>query len=62
MLSTALVLVPPRPEEPLLLYVATMSRVISAVMVVERPEEGHTLSVQLTVYFISEVLSKMNVR
>jgi hypothetical protein len=61
-LTTALVLVPPQPAEPLLLYVVAMTQVVSAVVVVERPEEGHTLPVQRLVYFISEVLSQTKVR
>jgi len=36
--------------------------VVSAAVVVERPDEGHTLLVQRPVYFISEVLSKNKVR
>ena len=32
-------------------------QVVSATLVVEREEEGHTLKVQRPVYFISEVLS-----
>jgi hypothetical protein len=48
--------------EPLLLYVATTTQVVSAVLVVKRAEEGHTLLVQRPVYFISEVLSKTKVR
>jgi len=39
-LTSAPVLVPPRPVEPLLLYVATTTKVVSAAVVVERPEEG----------------------
>jgi hypothetical protein len=35
------VLVAPREEEPLLLYVATTTRVVSVAIVVERKEEGH---------------------
>ena len=61
-LTTALVLVPPPPAEPLLLYVVAMTQVVSAVVMVERPEEGHTLPVQRLVYFISEVLSETKVR
>ena len=60
-LTTALILVPPRPTEPLLLYVAATTQVVSAAMVVERPEEGHALPVQRPVYFISEVLSDTKV-
>jgi hypothetical protein len=36
--------------------------VVSAVLVVERVEEGHTLLVQRPVYFVSEVLSETKVR
>ena len=35
---------------------------VSAALVVERPEEGHSLPVQRPVYFISEVLSETKVR
>jgi hypothetical protein len=62
MLSNSLILVPPTPGEPLLLYVAATTQVVSAVLVVERAEEGHTLLVQRPVYFISEVLSETKVR
>jgi hypothetical protein len=40
-LSISPILVPPTPGEPLLLYVAAMTQVVSAVLVVERAEEGH---------------------
>jgi hypothetical protein len=40
-----------------LIYVAATTQVVSAAIVVERQEEGHTLLVQRPVYFISEVLS-----
>jgi hypothetical protein len=36
--------------------------VVSAIIVVERTEEGHTLPVQRPVYYISEVLSETKVR
>jgi hypothetical protein len=61
-LSNSLILVPPTPEEPLLLYITVTTQVVSAVLVVERAEEGHTLLVQRPVYFISEVLSETKVR
>ena len=51
------VLVPPAPEEPLLLYIAATSHVVSTTLVVERQEEGHTQKVQRPVYFVSEVLA-----
>jgi hypothetical protein len=61
-LSNSPILVPPATGEPLLLYVAATTQVVSAVLVVERAEEGHTLHVQRPVYFISEVLSETKVR
>jgi hypothetical protein len=44
--------------EPLYLYVAVTTQVVSVVIVVERIEEGHALPVQRPVYYISEVLSE----
>jgi hypothetical protein len=44
-LSNSPILVPPTTGEPLLLYVAAMTQVVSAVLVVERAEEGHALLV-----------------
>ena len=61
-LTTAPILVPPRPAEPLLLYVTATTQVVRAAVVVERPEEGHALPVQRSVYFINEVLSDTKVR
>jgi hypothetical protein len=57
-LAHASILTPPQDGEPLYLYVATTTQVVSAVIVVERMEEGHALAVQRPVYYISEVLSK----
>ena len=39
MLSTAPILAAPIEKEPMMLYIATTNRVISAVMVVEPPEK-----------------------
>jgi hypothetical protein len=61
-LTSAPVLVPPHPTEPLLLYVASTTQVVSAAVVVERQEEGHALPVQRLVYFISKVLSETKAR
>jgi hypothetical protein len=60
-LSNSPILVPPTIGEPLLLYVAATTQVVSAVLVVERAE-GHVLLIQRPVYFISEVLSETKVR
>ena len=45
-LSTAPVLAAPTDKEPVLLYVAANERVVSAVVVVERKEEGKEYPVQ----------------
>ena len=55
MLSTAPVLASPLSKEPMLLYIAATNRVVSAVVVVEREENGKT--VQRPVYYLSEVIS-----
>jgi hypothetical protein len=56
------ILVPLTEAEPLLLYVAATTQVVSAAIAVERKEEGHALLVQRPMYFVSEVLSKTKVR
>jgi hypothetical protein len=45
MLAHAPILTPPQDGEPLYLYVAATTQVVSAVIVVERTEEGHALPV-----------------
>src|SRR5207247_9825337 len=61
-LTSPPVLVPPMPEEPLLLYIAATSHVVSTAIVVERQEDGHIQKVQHPVYFISEVLGESKIR
>ena len=61
-LSTAHVLAVPRDKEPMLLYIAATSRVVSVAIVVERKEEGKEHPVQRPVYYISEVLSESKQR
>jgi ribonuclease HI len=61
-LTHAPILTPPQDGEPLQLYVATITQVVSTVIVVERTEEGHALPVQRLVYYISEVLSDTKAR
>jgi hypothetical protein len=58
----ASILKPPQEGEPLYLYVGATTQVVSAVIVVERTEEGHALPVQRPVYYISEVLSDTKTR
>jgi hypothetical protein len=61
-LAHAPILTPPQDGEPLYLYVAANTQVVSAVIVVERTEDGHALPVQRPVYYISEVLSETKAR
>ena len=61
-LTKALILVPLIDGEPLLLYIAATTQVVSVSPVVKREEEGHALKVQRPVYFISEVLSNSKTR
>jgi hypothetical protein len=61
-LTKASILVPPVEKEPLLLYIAATTQVVSAALVVEREEVGHALKVQHHVYFISEVLADSKTR
>jgi hypothetical protein len=46
----------------LLLYITATTQVVSAALVVEPEEAGHTLKVQHHVYFISEVLADSKTR
>jgi hypothetical protein len=61
-LSNPLILIPLATGEPLLLYVAVTTQVVSTAIVVERVEGGQALPVQRPVYFISEVLLETKVR
>jgi hypothetical protein len=61
-LTHAPILTPPQDSEPLYLYVATTTQVVSTVIMVECTEEGHALPVQRPVYYISEVLSDTKTR
>jgi ribonuclease HI len=62
LLTSAPILVPPAAGEAHFIYVAGTTQVVSAVIVVERREEGHVLPVQRSVYFISEVLTETKIR
>jgi hypothetical protein len=62
MLAHASILTLPQDGEPLYLYIATTTQVVSAVIVVERTKEGHALPVQRPLYYISEVLSETKAR
>ncbi|XP_024315649.1 uncharacterized protein LOC112271007, partial [Brachypodium distachyon] len=55
MIATTPILASPMEKEPMLLYISATNQVVSAVIVVERDEEGKL--VQRPVYYLSEVLS-----
>jgi hypothetical protein len=61
-LTTPPIMVPPAPKETLLLYISASTQVVSAVLVAERPEEGHQYPVQRPIYYVSKVLSDSKVR
>ena len=62
LLTKAPILVPSTDGEPILLYIMATTQVVSAALVVEQEEEGHTLKVQRPMYFASKVLSDSKTR
>ena len=52
----------PRPDETLLIYILTTSRVISTAIVIEHEEARYAYKVQHPVYFISEILNESKTR
>ncbi|XP_025791883.1 uncharacterized protein LOC112873070 [Panicum hallii] len=62
LLTSAPLLVAPERHEPLLLYLAATTHMVSATLVVEREEPGHALKVQGQMYFVNEVLTETKAR
>jgi hypothetical protein len=54
-------LVPPKPDDVLLLYMAAIDAVVSIVIIIERPEVVIEVK-QWPMYFVSEVLNDAQVR
>ncbi|KAF0898647.1 hypothetical protein E2562_009160, partial [Oryza meyeriana var. granulata] len=52
----------PIPQEPLILYLAATTHVVSMVLVVKQAEPGHIQKVQRPVYFVNEVLGESKMR
>ncbi|KAK1680954.1 hypothetical protein QYE76_041802 [Lolium multiflorum] len=61
-LRNAPILAAPLPQETMLIYIAASNRTISAVMVIERKEEGKEQLTQRPVYYISEALTESKQR
>jgi hypothetical protein len=57
LISKPTVLASPEPTKTLLLYVTTITQVISTGLIVEREEPGHVYKAQWLIYYISKVLS-----
>ena len=62
LLESSPVLTAPAEGDPMLLYIAATTQVVSAALVVERDEPGKAQKVQRPVYFVSEVLSDSKTR
>jgi hypothetical protein len=60
-LTSSPIITLPTKMEDMLLYIAAMTTVVSAVIIIEREEEGHVFKVQRPVYYVSEVLSDSKV-
>ena len=56
-LATNPILAVPNIDEPMLLYIATTHQVVSAVLVVEREQDGHKFPLQKPVYYVSTILT-----
>lgn len=62
LLTRTTILVPPEDKEPLMLYIAGTTEVVSLVLVVERREGEGVRPLQRPVYFLSEVLTITKIR
>ena len=61
-LSTPPILAVPKEREPLYLYIAARSSVVSTVLIIERSEEEKAHGIQKPIYYLSEVLTSAQQR
>ena len=57
LLASNPILAAPNTSEPMLLYISATHQVVSAVLVVEREQDGHKFPLQKPVYYVSTVLT-----
>ena len=57
LLASNPILAAPNSGEPMLLYISATHQVVSAVLVVEREQDGHKFPLQKPVYYVSMVLT-----
>ena len=57
LLASNPILAAPNVGEPMLLYISATHQVVSAVLVVEREQDGHKFPLQKPVYYVSTVLT-----
>ena len=57
LLASNPILAAPNVSEPMLLYISATHQVVSAVLVVEREQDGHKFPLQKPVYYVSTVLT-----
>ena len=57
LLASNPILAAPNVGEPMLLYISATHQVVSAVLVIEREQDGHKFPLQKPVYYVSTVLT-----
>ena len=57
LLASNPILAVPNIGKPMLLYISTTHQVVSAVLIVEREQDGHKFLLQKPVYYVSTILT-----
>ena len=57
LLASSPILATPNIGEPMLLYISATHQVVSAVLIVEREQDGHKFPLQKPVYYVPTVLT-----